>query len=181
MPLNDLETILTSEAIASVFLPFIVIFAVLYATFYNMNIFKKVPSIVVSFVLAIMLVMFHILDMYYPCWDLVVIINDALPLIGIFLLGVVFLIIVCAIIGIKLDYFKKFSSFLYFGILLFIGYAFLSGTTEECYDFGTNIDIHSSPLLDYIALFALIACLIWLIKMFSNFFGKGDGDDDDIY
>ncbi len=169
MPLNDLTAILTSETIASVFLPFIVIFAILYATLYHMNIFKKMPSIVVSFVLAIMLVMFHVLDMYHPCWDLVIIINNALPYIGIFLLGIVFLIIVCSIIGIRLDFLNKFTGTLYIGILIFIGYAFLTTVDEDCYDF----DIQAIPLFDYIIPIALLALALWMLyKIFSS---VGDG------
>lgn len=163
-----------SSGMLDVVLPLLLIIVTVYAVLAKMEKFSKSINIVIATVMGFSTVIPHVLNTYPPCWDVVVIINNSMPKIGLFVIGLVIFLLVIMIFGLKADFFNKFIGWIVIGLFLFVTYFFLSSVETGCRII--NLDILSIPLLDYIIPFVVFGLIIWLITRNS-----GKSDDLDLY
>lgn len=84
-----------------IILPFLLIFAVLYLGLSRMKAFKKNISIVLALCISLLVIITHLKEGFSPCYDLVVIINNAMPQFGLVVLALISFVFIIAAIGIK--------------------------------------------------------------------------------
>ncbi|MBI2576349.1 hypothetical protein HYV84_03975 [Candidatus Woesearchaeota archaeon] len=100
--LEEFVRILDSWGLTDVMLPFLLIFVVIFAILQKAKIFgdeKKKFNLVFALVVALLVVVPHVLNVYPPQADVVEIINKALPQISIFAVAIVMLLILIGLFG----------------------------------------------------------------------------------
>jgi hypothetical protein len=100
--LNRLEAMGLSDVI----LPFIIIFAIMFAVLANIQIFgarRKNVNMIVAMGIALLVVVPHITGGYPPGGDLVEIMNSAIPGVSIIVVALVMALILIGIFGIRID------------------------------------------------------------------------------
>ncbi|RMF05576.1 hypothetical protein D6764_04350 [Candidatus Woesearchaeota archaeon] len=100
--LEDYIRILDSWGLTDVLLPFALIFAILFAILQKAKIFgedAKRINIVVSAVIGFMVVFPHVLGLYPAGWDVVEIMNDALPNVSLVIVAIVMALILIGLFG----------------------------------------------------------------------------------
>lgn len=93
---------LDSWGLTDVFLPFALIFAILFAILQKAKIFGsdgRKTNIVVSTVIALMVVFPHVLGLYPAGWDVVEIMNNALPNVSLVVVAIVMALILIGLFG----------------------------------------------------------------------------------
>ena len=100
--LEEFVRILDSWGLTDVMLPFLLIFVVIFAILQKAKIFgdeKKKFNLVFSLVVALLVVVPHVLNVYPPEADVVEIMNKALPQVSIFAVAIVMLLILIGLFG----------------------------------------------------------------------------------
>lgn len=165
----DFRTMLISLSdmgFMDVIVPFFLIFTIVYSILRKIDMFKKKQDGIIAFVMALATIIPHVTETYPVCWDIIIIINNALPKVSLIVIGIVSFLLLLGMLGVKLDQLQKFTNFAVVVIGLYIVYAFLS-TPSECYNF------HISSNWIYLLILGLVAGLLWWI--FSG------SEDQDIY
>ncbi|HME87255.1 MAG TPA: hypothetical protein VKE88_02485 [Candidatus Nanoarchaeia archaeon] len=102
MALQDIFYRLEYLGFTDVFLPFVLIFTIIYAVLNKINIFgtdSKRFNGIISLALSIGVIVPHVLGRYPPGTDVVQILNSALPNVSLLIVGIVFLLIVIGMFG----------------------------------------------------------------------------------
>ena len=100
--LEEFVRILDSWGLTDVMLPFLLIFVVIFAILQKAKIVgdeKKKFNLVFSLVVALLVVVPHVLNVYPPEADVVEIMNKALPQVSIFAVAIVMLLILIGLFG----------------------------------------------------------------------------------
>jgi hypothetical protein len=171
----DLESvfaIIQSYDVVDVFLPFLLIFSLVFFIVSMTRLFKTAGAVVVGAVMGLAVVIPHVLGKYPPCGDIVDILNLAIPRVGIMMLIIVSFLILVVIIGLKIDFFKRFLGWFLMAVIVFIVYTFFSSGGEGCFGEGEFVLI---PYLEYIIPIVLLIVIILLLTR-----EKG-GSDADVY
>lgn len=101
-------------------LTFLLFFAILFFALSRTKTFKRNASIAVAFILSSMVIVFHLTDKYPPCYDVVVLVQNAMPQFGLMMIAAVSCMMFLALIGIR-----KGSSPFFFGLVSIASIAFL--------------------------------------------------------
>jgi|SRR3989344_3933969 len=102
--LENFITTLNNWGLTDVLLPFILVFAIVFAILSRMNIFgddKKNINIVVALVLGLIFIMPHVTGNYPPNYDPVDIINGAIPGVSIVAIAVIMVLLLIGLFGWK--------------------------------------------------------------------------------
>lgn len=174
MAINRLIIELENYGLTAVLLPFILIFTLIYAVLSKINLFEKNYNFVISGVMALTTVMLHVLDRYPPCWDVVVIINNAVPKISLLIIVIIFFLLVVGVVGVNLSFFNKFMSWIAIVIFIFFIYIFLTSRGEGCPTY--NFDFLFIPYLEFILPLLAFILIIWFITKDSD-----SSEDYDLY
>lgn len=100
--LEPLIKIWDTWGLTDVFLPFLLVFVIVYAILQKTHILgegRKNLNAVLAIVVALLFVIPHVTDRYPPDADPVVIVNNALPQVSIVLVAVIFLLILIGVFG----------------------------------------------------------------------------------
>src|SRR3989344_1938934 len=99
--------ILDSWGLTDVLLPFLLIFAVLYAILYKTKVFgdRKNIAVIVALVISLLVVVPHVTGVLPAGYDVILIINSALPSVSLVVVAVVMLLILIGIFGGESDIF----------------------------------------------------------------------------
>ncbi len=162
MEIEEIISTLESFGLIEFILPFLVIFTLLYIALHQSKLFNNKSNVVISLCLALISVILHVINLYHPCWDLVVIIRESLPQIAVLLIGVISLVVISAIIGIEFSFLDKFKGYVFFVILAFVGYAFLTTGGPECYQLTLGLD--SFEIFEYLILLLIILLPLFLFR-----------------
>ncbi len=171
MILEEIIRMADRIGVMDVALPFLLIFTIVYSVLSKTKMYKKKPNMIIAFVIGMSVVVPHVLDKYPPCWDVVVIINEALPKIGLLIAGIVAFIMVLGFLGIGLKFLEKFSTLAALIIAAFVVSSFLS-SGGQCYNYNF---FNLYPFLKYLLPLILIGLIIWAIS------GKNKAEDEDVY
>lgn len=171
--MNFVDIIFYFESLGAmdVIIPFFLIFTAVYAVAQRVKQIKRFAG-VISFIMALSAIIPHVLGTYPPCRDVVVIIMNALPRIGIMLVIVITFFLVILLVGVSNSIGKAAGAFIVGGSLIYIIYAFLSQPDPYCQPwFPWMIYI---PWLDYLLAAGVIVGIVWFVTRKSE-------SDDDIY
>ena len=97
---------LEQYGLTDVLLPFLLIFAVVFAILQKVKIFgkdKKNINVILSLVIGLLVVIPHVTNSYPPGQDVVEIMNSAIPNISIILIAIVMLLILVGVFGSEVD------------------------------------------------------------------------------
>jgi hypothetical protein len=166
-------TITEQFGLTGIILPFILIFVIIYAVLFRLKWFKKGPNIVIALVMALTTVSAHVLGRYPPCWDVVIIINNALPKISMLILSIISFLLIIGLFFKNLNFASKFMNIIIIFVVIYVVYTFLTSGGSSCY----NLNISIFPWLKYVIGILVGVLIIWFITGKS----KSDDDDDDIY
>ena len=95
---------LESFGLMDALLPFLLIFTVIFAILQRTKIIgdgKKNFNTIISLVFALLVVIPHILGTYPPGGDVVQIINNALPEVGLLIIGILMVLLILGVFGVK--------------------------------------------------------------------------------
>lgn len=125
MAFQDALYLLDQMGFTDVFLPFILIFTIIFAVLQKIELFgegrsRKFNSII-SLALAIGVIIPHSLGKYPPGTDIVQILNTALPNVSLFIVAIVFLLVVIGMFGGKAEWKNTWAG----GVVTFIAVAVL--------------------------------------------------------
>ncbi|MFH1916597.1 MAG: hypothetical protein ABIJ21_05000 [Nanoarchaeota archaeon] len=147
---------LENLGIMDVLLPFLLIYVLIFAILQKINLFKKGPHSGIALALALGVVIPHVMGRYPECWDVVVIINNAIPKISILLVAILaFLMIVVFVNG--SSFVAKGMGWALMAFIAYVTYVFL--TSGGCNEF----DPFAIPFLQYLLPIGLFVLLIWFI------------------
>jgi hypothetical protein len=151
--------LLESLGLTDMLIPFVLIFAVVFAIVANVKLFKRNINIIVALVTSLLTVIPHITGTYPKCLDIILIINSAVPKVGMLLIGILMFLLVVGLLGINLDFFTKALPFIAIAIAGITAYNFLTSNTLGC---GTILTIPASlmDLLPYLLALLLLLALI---------------------
>jgi len=176
MDLNTIITNLESYGLTDIILPFILIFTIVYGILDKINIFKKRSNLTISFVMGLTTVTAHVFEQYPHCWDVVVIINNSLPKIGILIFAIISFLIVLATLGVKLSFFSKYLGWIAIGAVCFVIYTFFTSGGNECYNYDTSF--LTLPWTKYLALILVFILIIIFVTKKNK---SDEPEDPDIY
>jgi hypothetical protein len=127
MALEGVFANLESLGLFDVLLPFMLIFALVYAILQKIELFGKDTrnyNIVVALVMGLSVVFPHVLGYYPPDRDVVVIINTALPNVGITIVAIVMAMLIIGLLGRRVELggnsLSGWIAILAFGLIIFI-------------------------------------------------------------
>src|SRR3989344_1532464 len=125
MAFQDALYLLDQMGFTDVFLPFILIFTIIFAVLQKIELFgenksRKFNSII-SLALSIGVIIPHSLNKYPPGTDVVQILNTALPNVSLFIVAIVFLLVVIGMFGGKAEWKNTWAG----GVVTFIAVAVL--------------------------------------------------------
>ncbi|MBC8495565.1 hypothetical protein H8D36_05400 [archaeon] len=168
---------LEAMGLVDVILPFIIIFTVLYVGLAKVHLFGKEKRIrtMLALALAAGVIVPHVLQTYPPCWDVVEIINTALPNVVMIGIAIVSFMMVAAIVGFNINSASTFLGWAVIVIFGFVTYTFLTSGGQGCY----HGSMQALPIswLEYILPILVFAVIIWFVTRG----GGGGGRDGDIY
>ena len=118
---------LEQYGLTDVLLPFLLVFAVVFAILQKVKIFgsdKKNINVILSLVIGLLVVIPHVTNSYPAGQDVVEIMNSAIPNVSIILIAIVMLLILVGVFGNEWDIagtgFASWIAFLSFGIVTYI-------------------------------------------------------------
>lgn len=181
MEIEEIIPLLESLGVISIMVPLLVIFTLLFVALNQSKLFSKKSNIVIAACLSLISVILHVVGLYHPCWDLVVIIRESLPQVAILFIGVISLVVVSSIIGLKLRFLNRFKGYSFFIILALIAYAFLTTGEPGCYQISLGLDLFEK--FEYLIFLLFIMLLLWILhKILPRPTGrKPDEEDPELY
>jgi hypothetical protein len=160
---NLQSVILQLEAmgLTDLLVPFMLIFAVIFAILNAIKLFKKNINLVVALAISLLTIIPHITGSYPPCYDVVKIINSAAPKIGLVVISIIMFLLVVGLFGLKLNFFEKFMPYIAIVIVIITAYSFLSSNTEGC-SILKGITLPSSQWTYFLPLVALFVAILFI-------------------
>ncbi|MDK2849438.1 MAG: hypothetical protein PWP03_848 [Candidatus Woesearchaeota archaeon] len=171
--------------VGDVFIPFLLIFTILYALLQGLSIFGKTStskkiSVVLSLVMALLVVMPHVTGDYPPGKDVVLIINQAIPgIVGFIIAVIMFFILVEAFGGTKPNLNNLGGIFVILSIIVILvifgnaagWFGSNSSTSSGWLNFLSDPDVAT-----FIVIILVFGLVLWLIVHEPNDgSGKGNG------
>lgn len=127
MNLQSIIIALDNIGLRDVLLPFILIFAIVFAVLSNINLFgdkKKNINVVIALVLALTVVIPHVTGSYPAGGDVVDIMNKAMPNVSLIIVAVIMLLLMVGVWGIRFTgeggSFKGIIAFVSIGIIIYL-------------------------------------------------------------
>ncbi|MBD3314030.1 hypothetical protein GF345_06310 [Candidatus Woesearchaeota archaeon] len=160
MDFNQIMIWLDASGFLDVILPIFLIFALVFAVLSGFKMFNKATTVVIGFLMGLATVIPHVMGRYPPCWDIVVIINNALPRIALAIVGIILFMTVLGIIGLNIDFFGKFMSWIALLVFAFVAYTFATARGPGC---TPMINVRAGPIIDLIIVFGVFGLLAWWI------------------
>jgi hypothetical protein len=154
---------LESLGLTDVLVPFILIFSVVFSILNLVKLFKRNISIIVALVISLLTVVPHVTKSYPACYDVVSIINAAIPKIGFVLIAILMFLLVVGIFGINLDFFKKALPVIVLIILVVVIISFVTSPNNSC-AFNIKIPEMSSLFYYLIPLGVLVLIVIFAVS-----------------
>ena len=159
-------------------LPFLLIFTIVFAVLQNTHILgrdRKNFNVIVALVLSLMAVIPHVMNTYPPGADVILIINSALPNVGVVIIAIIMLLLIMGAFGAEIDitgsgFVSGAVPIVALGIILFIFGTSAGWWSGPGGGFGFFSDPENQAVLVVIIVFALI---IFFVTGGSN---KGLGD-----
>ena len=119
---------LEQYGLTDVLLPFLLVFAVVFAVLQKVKIFgggKKNINIILSLVIGLLVVIPHVTNSYPPGQDVVEIMNSAIPNVSVILIAIVMLLILVGVFGSQVDIAgTSLAGWIALASFLIVGYIF---------------------------------------------------------
>ncbi len=118
--------LLESWGMLDALLPFLLIFTVSFGVLQKAKIFgqdSKKFNVVISFILGMVVVLPHIMGTYPPGSNIVLIINNALPDVGLVLIAIVMVLLLTGIFGFQVD---TVGGWVFWAAIIVVGWIFLN-------------------------------------------------------
>jgi hypothetical protein len=125
--------VLENFIVLDFFLPFILIFSIIFGALSNVKLFQKNMTIMMSIAIAGITVIPHVLGKYDECYDPVIIINGALPTIGLTVLAILMFFVIVAVVGLQMSFLNNFMGLVAVVGIVFVGFTFI--TASPCSGF----------------------------------------------
>jgi len=154
---------LESLGLTDLLIPFLLIFAVIFSILNVIKLFKRNINIVLALVISLLTVIPHINKTYPRCYDVITIINQATPQIGLLVIAVVMFFLVVGLFGMKLDFFTKFLPIIAIGAFLATVYIFFTSSSSGCGLGNILPSIWSLPGWQYVIPGTVLVIIIWFI------------------
>lgn len=177
---NFLQT-LEQWGLVDVLLPFILVFAIVFAILQKVKVFgdeAKNINVVVSLVLGLLFVVPHVTDSFPPNMDPVRIINEALPGISIVLIAVVMLLIMFGLFGWKQQDAKVPWVFFIFAVLVVI--YFFGAAADWWSGWASLTDFFGEDAVSLVIIILVFALIIWFITYDPKKVATGKGVFNDL-
>lgn len=189
MNLQDLLIALDNIGLRDVLLPFILIFAIVFAVLSNINLFgkdKKNINVIIALVLALTAVIPHVTGGYPPNADVVEIMNKAMPQVSLVIIAVIMLLLMVGAWGLR--YSGEGSSLKGAIVILSIGAViYIFGSAAGWFGMGIFQSISANPeTVAVIVALLIFGIIIWAItaeprqpdqaSFFSNFMNEMNKD-----
>ncbi len=162
---------LQNFAFLDLVLPFILIFTILFVFIRRYEAFNDRIALVLSLVIALITIMTHQFGLYPPCWDVVDIINGAMPKITLFIIAIAVMFIVLSMVGIQVAFFQRILAYIAIGIIGFVSYTFLTSGGPGCELIGGFSYMPSFfyfdwiyDLLEWVIPIGLVVFLFWFLR-----------------
>jgi len=141
-------------------IPFFIVFIFAFALFAQINFLNRMHSAILAIIMGLATIVPHILGRYEKCANIVVIINNALPKVSVFIVFALLVIFAVGAFGFKNRFGKGFLGTFAIVALLFILYAFASSRGEGC---GSDLSFSLTSIpWEYIIPLLLIGLVLWL-------------------
>lgn len=168
---------LESLGLSDLLVPVILIFSIVFAILNTIKLFKKNINLLLALVISLLTVIPHVTGSYPPCYDIVIIINTALPKIGLVIIGLMMFLLVIGLFGLKLDFFNKFLPIIAIMAFIITLVSFLTTGTGKCAPL-IDLNIPFSGILYYLVPIAIMLIIILFITGKGKKKRKGGGGDE---
>lgn len=165
MPYYDLIQTLEYWGLSDILVPFILVFTVIFAVLQNIKILpEKRFNVIVALAMALAVIVPHVTRTYPPEADVVDIINQSLPSVGIITIGIIMALLLIGTLGYKWEGTAVLNPLI--AIAAFGTVFFIFGRSAGWFSYGyTNwLDFYISPetwtLLAAVLIFGLIVYFI---------------------
>lgn len=158
---------LESYGLTDALLPFLLIFAVVFAILQKVKIFgkdKRNINVILALVIGLLVVIPHVTNSYPPGGDIVEIMNNAIPNVSMILIAIVMLLILVGVFGSEIDIAgSSLAGWIAFISLLIVGYIFgrAAGWFEYLPNWLSWLDDPETQALVIILL--VFGLLIWFV------------------
>ncbi|MBC8444400.1 hypothetical protein H8D83_02325 [Candidatus Woesearchaeota archaeon] len=148
-------------------LPFLLIFAVIFAILQKVKIFgkeKKNINVILAVVIGLLVVIPHVTNSYPPGGDIVEIMNNAIPNVSLIIISIIMLLILVGVFGSEIDIVgTSLAGWVAFISLLIVGYIFgrAAGWFEYLPNWLSWLDDPETQALVIILL--VFGLLIWFV------------------
>lgn len=142
------------------FLPMLLFTAIFYAVLAKIKMFEKNrTNTILSLTLAAIITFAHLTGTIDRCWDVIAIMNTALPKLGIYIFGLLIFMIMLGIVGVAKQVTDNWKNSFLAVTLLFLIYSFLTSRGSSC---SFNIDISGEGAV-IVLIFGFILLIGYLV------------------
>jgi len=153
-------------------LPGFIIFTVLLVALERLPMFERRHAAIIAGAISLSTVAGHIMGFYPECWDIVSMMQIALPKVSLILIALAVGMAVIGFMGLNWDIIGGFVNFVGFGLLGFVMYIFV--TSSQCVDNWYILDYIPDNLLAWVLGLGILGVGLWFIFN-RNSRGSGGG------
>ena len=173
MILNTME----ESGFIELVIPFIIIFCLVYLILQGMRKFGKAPNIALSFTMALIPVVLHVLGRFPPCWDVIVMMNNSMTWFAKIMIALLVFFFILGLFGIQVSFLRRAIGWIAIGTTIVITYIMLNSRGPGCDEYRIDV-IAWLPYGEWIIAGAIFLFLIWLMLRRGD---RGALADTDIY
>lgn len=164
--LEEFVRILDSWGLTDVMLPFLLIFVVIFALMAKTRILgedKKKYNLVVALVIALLVVIPHVLNVYPPNGDIVEIMNQSLPQVSIIAVAVIMLLILIGLFGGEAKWMGSSLSGWIAIVAFIIILIIFGGAAGWWYNWSWFYDFFGAETVAIIIMILIFAIIVWWV------------------
>ena len=176
----DFVSYLTSWEMTELILPFFIIFTVLLVALERLPMFERRHATIIAAAVSLISISGHVMGFYPDCWDIVSMMQIALPKLSLVLIALAVGMAVIGFMGLNWGVLGGFVNFVGFGLLGFVAYTFI--TSSQCVDSWDILDYVPDDLLAWVLGLGILGILgvgLWFI--FGRGGNNGGGRPSDPY
>lgn len=130
--LSNFIQVLMGTGFYSVFIPFFLIFVVIFIALRPVGMFTKLQRVAIGSIFAFMVIIMHVMELFPPCYNVVEIINASLPQIGIAAAVIILIMTAFALMNVTEVVSRAFYPWLYFAVFLYVIITVLTFNSNAC-------------------------------------------------
>lgn len=166
MALEDTFYQLEQLGMFDVFLPFVLVFTLVYAVLHKIKLFGKESKqfdVMIALVMGLAVIFPHVLGYYPPDRDIVLIINHSLPNVSVVIVAIVMALIIIGVFGKRFEIGgTALSGWIALGAFLTV--LFIFGTAANWWDLPIWLSVLNDPnIMALVIVLLVFAIIIWFI------------------